>query len=237
MHPRWRRVALADNVRRMELIIFDFDGVIADSEVIANAVLAEGLTALGHPTSIDDCLRLYMGRRWVDCALAIEAEIGRRLPDDFVTAQRQAIRARAAGELEAVAGAADFVRGLGGRQRCIASSSSLEWLALCLGRFGLAEHFGANLFSAAVHVERGKPHPDLFLHAARSMGVDPARTLVIEDSPLGVEAGVAAGMTVIGLLAGGHVGAGHEARLAKAGAHYIARTYDDVRAILRLLTA
>src|SRR5690606_20165381 len=136
---------------------------------------AEALTALGHPTSLDDAIRLYMGRRWADCVAAIEANIGRPLPDGFVEARRQAIRSRAAAELRAVAGVAEFLRGLGARRRCIASSSSPEWLNLCLGQLGLAELFGEHLYSAAVHVERGKPHPDLFLYAARQFGVEPSR--------------------------------------------------------------
>lgn len=221
----------------MDLIVFDFDGVVVDSELIANTTLAEALTALGHPTTLDDALRLYMGRRWDDCAAVIEAVIGRPLPADFAERRRTEIRAWAARELAAVAGVADFVAGLGARRRCIASSSTPAWLQLGLGRIGLAEHFGDNLFSAAVHVERGKPHPDLFLYAAQALGAAPERSLVIEDSPLGVEAGVAAGMTVVGLLAGCHIRDGHAERLTAAGAHHLARSYDEVAAILERLTA
>jgi len=219
----------------MDLLIFDFDGVIADTEVISNAVLADAIMALGHPTSLDDSLNLYMGKRWADCAQAIEAVIGRRLPATFAVEREAAIRARLVQELQAVPGAADFIRGLGDRPRCIASSSTPDWLAACLRQLGLAEQFGSNVYSAAQHVSRGKPHPDLFLYASGQMGAVPGRTVVIEDSAAGVEAGIAAGMTVIGLLAGRHVRVGYEERLARAGAHHLARSYSDVAAILHSL--
>jgi beta-phosphoglucomutase-like phosphatase (HAD superfamily) len=137
---------------------------------------------------------------------------------------------RAGTHLTPVAGLADFVAGRG-HARCIASSSPPDWIELGLARFGLSGRMGP-VFSAAVHVTRGKPHPDLFLHAASAMNVDPARVVVIEDSPTGVLAGVAAGMRVIGLCAGGHVRDGHAERLTAAGAHHIARSYDDVARLI-----
>lgn len=103
-----------------------------------------------------------------------------------------------------------------------------------LSRFGLASTFSGPIYSATIHVTRGKPHPDLFLHAAAQMQVDPARTLVIEDSPSGAAAGAAAGMTVVGLCAGGHMRDGDGDRLRQAGAHHIV---DDYRAISVILDA
>jgi len=108
----------------------------------------------------------------------------------------------------------------------------LAWIEMGLARFGLREAFGDALFSAAVHVTRGKPHPDLFLHAASAMDAQPSRTLVIEDTATGVAAVVAAGMTVVGLCAGGHIRAGHDERLAAAGAHYLARSYAELDALM-----
>lgn len=99
-----------------------------------------------------------------------------------------------------------------------------------LRRFNAYEDFDGPIFSAAVHVNRGKPHPDLFLFAARVMNVAPSRTLVIEDSPAGVLAGVAAGMTVAGLCAGGHVRNGHAQGLTNAGAHQVFDSYADLEA-------
>ncbi len=101
-----------------------------------------------------------------------------------------------------------------------------------LNRFDLSATFGGPIYSATVHVTRGKPHPDLFLHAATEMQVDPARTLVIEDSISGVGAGVAAGMTVVGLCAGGHMRDGDSDRLRDAGAHHVVDDYAAISAIL-----
>jgi HAD superfamily hydrolase (TIGR01509 family) len=158
--------------------------------------------------------------------------IGNPLPEGFATERETTIRERLARELQAVAGASDSVKNMGNQRRCIASSSTPDWLASCLRQLELTDYFGSNVFSATKHVERGKPHPDLFLYAAKQMNVEPSHAVVIEDSPTGIEAGVAAGMTVIGLLAGRHIRNDHGARLANAGAHHLARSYDDVSAIL-----
>jgi beta-phosphoglucomutase-like phosphatase (HAD superfamily) len=115
---------------------------------------------------------------------------------------------------------------------CIASSSAPERLAPCIEAIGIGDLFGANLFSAS-EVARGKPHPDIFLLAAGRMGADPRDCLVVEDSPSGIEAGIAAGMTVIGLLAGGHIRPGDRERLAAAGAHHIAASHAEVADLVR----
>lgn len=214
-----------------DLVIFDYDGVIADSERLNNQLLAELLTEIGLPTSLDEALALYMGKRWLDCQPLIEARLGRPCPDHVLTEWTSRCHTRAATELTAVTGVLDFMTTRGER-RCIASSSPPDWIALGLSRFGLSEDDAGPVFSAAIHVTRGKPHPDLFLHAARTMGVDPTCTLVIEDSPFGVQAGVAAGMTVIGLCAGGHVRAGHAEMLKAAGAHHLAHDYAQAARIL-----
>lgn len=172
-----------------------------------------------------------MGKRWLDCQPLIEARLGRPCPDHVLTEWTSRCHTRAATELTAVTGALDFMTTRRER-RCIASSSPPDWIALGLSRFGLSEDDAGPVFSAAIHVTRGKPHPDLFLHAARTMGVDPTRTLVIEDSLSGVQAGVAAGMTVIGLCAGGHVRAGHAEMLKAAGAHHLAHDYAQAARIL-----
>lgn len=217
------------------LLIFDFDGVIADSETVSNAVLADELTALGMPTTIDDALRLYMGKRWVDCVAAIEAHWDRSLPTDFHARCAEGVRVRHDAEILPVPGVAGYLDTLGQRQRCVASSSSPDWLRTNLSRFGLQHHFGDKLFSAAVHVTRGKPHPDLFLYAATEMAAMPSRALVIEDSATGVKAGVAAGMTVIGMCAGSHIRPGHADNLRHAGANHIVDSYDELAQIVASL--
>ncbi|MGV9008552.1 HAD family hydrolase [Brevundimonas sp.] len=213
-------------MRQPELIIFDYDGVVADSELLNSTALAEVLTAIGLPTTTDDAIARYMGRRWLDFRPLIEAELGRACPDEVVVDWTRLCHERASTRLAPVDGLMTFIEER--RQaRCIASSSPPDWIELGLSRFGLAGRLGP-IFSAAVHVTRGKPHPDLFLHAAEAMKVDPARTVVIEDSATGVLAGVAAGMQVIGLCAGGHVRDGHAEALTQAGAHRIAWSYDEV---------
>ena len=217
-------------MRDPDLIIFDYDGVVADSELLNNAALAEVLTGIGLPTTTDQSIATYMGKRWLDCLPLIEARLGGPCPETVVTEWTRLCHTRAGTHLTPVAGLTDFMSERG-HARCIASSSPPDWIELGLARFGLSGRMGP-VFSAAVHVTRGKPHPDLFLHAAAAMDADSGRVVVIEDSPTGVLAGVAAGMRVIGLCAGGHVRDGHAERLTAAGAHHIARSYDEVAQLI-----
>lgn len=218
-----------------ELVIFDFDGVIVDSETLANQVLADELSALGCPTSLDDAFDTYMGHGWAACLDKVERRWG-AVPAGLRARVDAGVASRIAAELRTIEGVEAFLDRLG-LPCCIASSSQPEWLAGRLAMFGLEHHFGDRLFSAAVHVARSKPFPDIYLHAATEMGADPARTWVIEDSPTGVTAGVAAGMTVIGLLAGTHIRDGHGDRLRSAGAHHLAASYEEVAALIGLEAA
>ena len=214
-----------------DAIIFDFDGVIVDSEWIANEVLAQVLTENGMPTTVEESFEHYMGRAWADNAAAIEARWGKSEVD--LRARIRALgRARMDAELQLIPGVTDFVGNLGATPRAIASSSQLEWITSRLAQFEFAAAFGAHVFSAAVHVTRGKPHPDIYLHAAEALGANPARVVVVEDSPTGVKAGVAAGMTVIGLCAGSHIRPGHHDRLLEAGASQVADSYDELSGFL-----
>jgi HAD superfamily hydrolase (TIGR01509 family) len=213
----------------IEAIIFDFDGVIADSEALANRVIAERVTALGVPTTLDDALHRYQGRRWGEAMALIEADIGRPLPPGFSEDVLALLRASFRSELREVPGASAFIHRFAGLRRCIASSSALARLQHGLKLLKLAEHFPDAVFSAEM-VARGKPHPDIFFHAAKAIGVAPARCLVIEDSANGVEAAVAAGMTVVGLCAGAHSRDGHGERLVAAGAAFAAASWNEVEA-------
>ncbi len=218
---------------RKSLIVFDFDGVVADSELLANTVLAEYVTELGMPMDVDGCMRTFVGRRVDEVAAAVGGGIGRAVPDFAATLTARTL-ARFRGKLREIRGVRDYVSAFASLKRAIASSSSPERLAGCLDILRLADVFGGHVYSAAC-VARGKPHPDLFLHVASRVGVAPAEAIVIEDSPSGIRGAVAAGMTAIGLLAGSHVGAGHETTLRDAGAHRIARDYDELTAITREL--
>lgn len=217
----------------MGALIFDFDGVIADSEALANTVLAEFVTNVGQPTTLDDALAHYCGRRWDDVLAAIEAAIGRPLPAHFSDDLRTATLDQFAKDLREVRGSTAFIRKFSDVPRCIASSSSVDRLQLCLATLGLQDSFGANVFSADM-VSRGKPHPDIFLFAAEKLGVDPKSCLVIEDSAGGIQAAVAAGMTAVGLCAASHIRPGHDLRLREAGATHLASSWDEVAAVAEL---
>ena len=216
---------------RFEAIIFDFDGVIVDSEWLANAVLADVLTEQGYAVTREESLARYSGLRWADCHRKIEQESGLGMDCETLGALvDEAVAARAA-EMLAVEGIEAFLAGQSHRLLAIASSSETWWLEQTLDRLGLRAWFGDRLFSAAGFA-RGKPHPDIYLHAARQLGVPPGDCLVIEDHPVGVAAGAGAGMTVIALLAASHIRDGHEDRVRAAGAHHVARDYAEVAEIV-----
>jgi HAD superfamily hydrolase (TIGR01549 family) len=208
-------------------LIFDFDGVIADSEAIANTVLAETVTGLGHSTTLDQSLARYTGRRWADVLTEIEAAIGKPLPSDFSGQLKRATLERFRTDLKEVSGASDFIRRFAHILRAIASSSSIDRLQLCLSVLGLEKEFGSHVYSADM-VARGKPHPDIFLYAAEKLGVNPGECLVIEDSAGGIRAAIAAGMTAVGLCAASHIREGHDLRLSDAGAVHLAQSWLDV---------
>jgi HAD superfamily hydrolase (TIGR01509 family) len=207
-----------------DLLIFDFDGVVADSERLANQLLAEYLTGLGRPTTLEESMREFMGRRAEDVAAAAERWLGGAPRPTFTEDYRAYSRDRMRTEVGPVSGVGGFLEAHAHLARCVASSSSPPWLDHCVDKFGFRPHFGANLFSATL-VANGKPAPDIFLFAASAMQVRPERTLVIEDSPAGVQGARAAGMTVVGFLGGSHIRDGDQARLEAAGAHHLAADY------------
>lgn len=214
----------------LSALIFDFDGVIADSEALANTVLAETVSALGRATSLDDALERYSGKRWDDVVAAIEAAVGSPLPATFSNDLKSATLERFRTDLAEVSGASKFIDRFSHIPRCIASSSSIDRLQLCLSLLNLADRFGNNVFSSEM-VRRGKPHPDIFLLAADRLGIPPQSCLVIEDSIGGIKAAVAAGMTAVGLCAASHIREGHQRKLHEAGASHLANSWDDVEAI------
>ena len=214
-------------------IIFDFDGVVADSEVRANLSLAESLTAAGMPATYDECLRDYYGHNWQETERRIVARYGRALPADFRETHRERARARYMEGFDAVPGVAVFLDALGPLPRAIASSSRAEYIGWALGLFGLGRHFGEHVYSADGW-DRGKPFPDIYLAAAKGLGVDPAGCLAIEDSPTGARAAIAAGMTVVGFCGAGHIvdRAGHGEMLREVGVHHVALTFDEVASLI-----
>lgn len=219
---------------RFDAIIFDFDGVIVDSEVVANAAMADVLTRAGHSITAEQAIERYSGLRWTDCHRRIEEDSGLGFDCERLGREVDEAIAQRAEEVLAIEGLEPFLAAQAHRRLAIASSSEKEWLDAMLARLGLARFFGGNVFSAA-RFPRGKPHPDIYLHAARMLHTDPQRCLVIEDHPVGVAAGAAAGMTVVALLAAGHIRDGHADRVRAAGAGHVARDYQQVSEILEEL--
>ena len=187
---------------RFELVIFDCDGVLVDSERLAVRVESEFLTELGWPLSEADIVERFMGRTDQYMNEAIEAELGNRLPGDWKDQFHRRYRAAYAAELVPVAGVLDALDQIEATTpTCVASSGSHDKLRFTLGHTGLYRRFEGRIFSG-YEVANGKPAPDLFLHAAATMGADPARCAVVEDTRWGVLAARAAGMRAFGYAGG-----------------------------------
>ncbi|MFD3572018.1 HAD family hydrolase [Streptomyces sp. NPDC058667] len=188
---------------RYDLVIFDNDGVLVDSERISNTLLAGYLTELGHPTSYEESVRDYMGSAMHRIHELVEERSGQRLPAEFDATFHARVFAAFQAELEAVAGVREVLRLLaeGGVPYCVASSGSHDRIRVGHRKTGLDAWFRDEIVFSADDVGRGKPAPDLFLYAAERMGVAPERCGVVEDSRLGVQAALAAGMDVYGFTA------------------------------------
>lgn len=218
---------------RYKALLFDFDGVLIESEAAGNRQIAEWLTGAGHPTTAADSMANFMGLSGRDFTDAIERWIGGPLPAGFHEARAAEDRRVLAEGVEAVAGAIVFVRALpAGLPRAIVSSSSTAWIAAHLDHLGLRDAFGDHLYSGREHVTRGKPAPDLYLHAAAALGVAIEDCAIIEDSPVGVTGAAQSGAYVIGLCAGTHCAAGHGERLLALGADAVAADFDEVGRLL-----
>lgn len=188
---------------RYDLVIFDNDGVLVDSEPISNRLLAAYLTELGHPTSYEESIRDYMGSAMHRIHELVLERTGQRLPADFDDVFHTRVFTAFEQELVAVAGAAEVLEKLDadGVPYCVASSGSHERIRVGHRTTGLDRWFDEERIFSSQDVGRGKPAPDLFLYAAERMGITPDRCVVVEDSPLGVQAAVAAGMDVYGFTA------------------------------------
>lgn len=217
----------------VDALLFDFDGVLIESEAAGNIHLAETLTALGHPTTADEAMANFMGLSGPDFRAAVERWIGAPLPTAFDAARaiedERCLR-EGVGE---VAGAVRFVRSLPPElPLAVVSSSSTRWLHAHLAHLGVADRFGTHVYSGREHVARGKPAPDIYLHAADRVGADIGRCVIIEDSPVGATGAVASGAQVIGLVAGAHCGREHADRLRAIGVTAIARDFEEVARLL-----
>jgi HAD superfamily hydrolase (TIGR01509 family) len=210
----------------VDLVIFDCDGVLVDSEVITSRVFTKMLNDLGIPLTVDEAFEKFVGRSMAQCLQMIAGVLGREVPEDFAHQYHLRIATALNSELKAVPGITAALQALQ-TPYCVASNGSREKMQTTLGITGLLPAFKDKMFSIS-DVARGKPFPDIFLYAASQFGIAPSDCLVIEDTPTGVAAGVAAGMTVWGYCA--HMPA---RRLVDAGAH---GTFDRMSALPDLIS-
>jgi HAD superfamily hydrolase (TIGR01509 family) len=219
-----------NSVAPFELVIFDCDGVLVDSEVIACRATAEALQAIGETLLAESIGERFLGISQKDMYAALEADRGAALPPDFDADMNRREAAFLERELRPIAGLERTLAQLP-MAKCVASSSTPSMLARKLGWAGLGHWFGDAVFSTAL-VARGKPAPDIFLYAAATMNAMPARTLVIEDSAPGIVAAKAAGMAAFGFTGGSHCRPGHGDRLTAAGADLV---FAEMAALPRLV--
>jgi HAD superfamily hydrolase (TIGR01509 family) len=214
----------------LQLVIFDCDGVLVDSEVISNEVLARALTEQGLPTTLTQARRDYQGLLLEEIDSRAQAKLGRPLAKDWLERYERDRATAFRRKLQAVPGAAGAVKRIraAGVPVCVASQGKLEKTRLSLRLTQLDALFPDEALFSAHSVARGKPHPDLFLHAATTMGVEPSRCAVVEDTPSGVTAAVAAGMRALGYAADSD-----EAALRQAGAETLL-ALDELPAVLGL---
>jgi HAD superfamily hydrolase (TIGR01509 family) len=217
--------------RDVELVIFDCDGVLVDSETISNRVLAEMLTAEGLPTTLAQSRRAYQGMLLADIRARAEDTLGRALPEDWLARYESERDAAFHRELAPVRGAVETVQRVStsGLQVCVASQGKPSKTALSLSLTGLDCLFPQTMRFSAYSVANGKPAPDVFLHAAASMDVAPAHCVVVEDTPSGVTAAVSAQMRAVGYAADSDEQALHD-----AGATEILHSLDQLPLLLDL---
>lgn len=212
-----------------ELICFDCDGVLVDSELLASQVMAACLAEFGVDLTPDEIVTLFTGKSAADAKALIHDTFGVDLPASYQARYDRLLFESFRERLQPVPGIAGTLAQLQ-RPSCVTSNSGHARLALTLDVTGLAGHFGPHVFSAE-DVARGKPAPDLFFLAARRMGVDVQRCLVIDDSVAGIAGAVAAGARAIGFAGGAHIGPGHAARLEEAGACCVVDTAQELIAL------
>lgn len=221
-----------------DTIIFDCDGTIADSEYLNNKATADLLAEAGLPHyTIEYSLKHWVGMTLTAIKEKVEAAEAVKLPNSFVPDYIARVSAYQSTELKPVVGAVDAVRMLADKYKtCVASNGERANVINSLRMIGLLDLFGEEKTFTKIQVARGKPAPDLFLFAAQKLGADPARCIVIEDSPSGVMAGIAAGMYVIGFTGAHHDDQG-ALPLKEAGAHEICASWGDILHSINSLTA
>ncbi|MDJ0771984.1 MAG: HAD family hydrolase [Mastigocoleus sp. MO_167.B18] len=212
-------------MHQFELVIFDCDGVLVDSERITNTVFAQMLNELGLNLTLEDMFNKFVGNSMTTCLEMIQGMLGKSVPKTFVGEYKIRTKKALESELQAVEGIKDALDRLN-LPYCVASSGDREKMQTTLGITNLLSYFEDKLFSVT-EVANGKPHPDIFLYAAEKMGFKPEKCVVVEDTPIGVKGGVAAGMTVFG-----YAKLMKPEKLTAAGAHII---FDEMKLLPELV--
>lgn len=213
-------------IPRLELVIFDCDGVLINSEELASEICIEAVKEVGLDLTMHEYADRYAGNPVAEIWRMVERDAGRSLPEGFQGRVDEMVFRRFSTELAPIHGVTEVLEA-SRHTRCVASSTQLPRLRENLGKVGLIDYFDPHIFSGS-QVKRGKPAPDVFLYAASQMGADPEHCLVIEDSLTGVTAARRAGMQVIGFCGGGHASPGLEQRLRDAGALDVVRSMKEV---------
>jgi HAD superfamily hydrolase (TIGR01509 family) len=225
----------ASNMDGFDLIIFDCDGVLVDSEIIAADVESKLLTEAGYPISVEEMAERFAGMTWKNILLQVEREASIPLSASLLDKSEKLLDMRLESDVQAVAGVEFAVSRLS-MKRCICSNSSSKRLDMMLTKVGLKQLFAPNIFSAKdLGPDRAKPKPDIYLHGAAQMGVSPARTVVVEDSVHGIHAARAAGMRVVGFTGGAHTYPAHADRLMDAGAETVISRMNDLPGVVAAL--
>ncbi len=218
-----------------DLVIFDCDGVLVDSEIIAAAAEAEALTAAGYPISGEEISEVYAGLTFSDIMLRIEEKASIPFQVSLIDTAEALVDRRLQAGVRAIEGAHEAANSIA--KRCICSNSSTARLEMMLTKTNLLPFFSGRIFSSLdTPTKKPKPAPDVFLHAAEAMGADPARTFVIEDSVHGIAGARAANMRVIGFTGASHSYPGHADALTEAGAETVIRRWADFRGVVDALS-
>lgn len=219
-----------------ELIIFDCDGVLVDSEIIAARVESSLLTEVGYPISAEEMAERFAGMTWKNILLAVEAEASIPLSASLLDKSEKILDHKLATEVKIIDGV-KFALSRITLPRCVCSNSGTTRLDAMLTRVGLKPYFEGHVYSAKdLGADRVKPKPDIFLHGASQMKVEPSRVIVVEDSVHGVTAARAAGMRVIGFTGASHTYPSHADRLTEAGAETVIARMSELPAMIEALS-
>ena len=219
-----------------DLIIFDCDGVLVDSEIIAAQVESRLLTEAGYPISVEEMGERFAGMTWKNILLTVEKEANIPFSASLLDKSEQLLDARLAREVKIIDGV-KFALARITTQRCVCSNSSSHRLDSMLEKVGLKAYFAPHIYSAKdLGADRVKPKPDIFLHAAEQFHVSPDKVLVIEDSVHGVHGARAAGMRVVGFTGASHTYPSHADRLTDAGAETVISRMMDLPAVIAALS-